>query len=420
MNKTNNVISEYLPITINIHSTIKSIYKSDEDIKLTSIIDYPKCSFGFHHYIHSLRKDVEILKQFENKKKVYLVTNEFEIEIDNYDKTIKQETNKFLNIKSDIPKIISLDFYKLWELYFMFDIIDISKNMKSLVMADDGSIMQSLIHFRETYSKEYKSDVYHFLKINNDTGLQLNEIDKKFMDYYEKSKKITVHTNVKDKYDLIIGGGNFILNENTFIYEQDYFKLLLLQIINGLSNQKKGGCLVLKVYETYTNVMSKIFALLISSYEKVFIVKPFTSKPNMSERFIVCHNYNITDKEISKLEKIIKNINENKQLKINDLFTNYNIEKDLHLRIIEINTILSNQYFKAIGEMVNFINSQNYYGDQYQKYREKQINANKFWIDTFLVESKNYKESKKKIMDSSIMSNKMLIDKMIKLSSLVN
>ena len=40
MNKnSNNLISEYLPITINIHSNIKSIYKTDEDVKLTSIID---------------------------------------------------------------------------------------------------------------------------------------------------------------------------------------------------------------------------------------------------------------------------------------------------------------------------------------------------------------------------------------------
>jgi 23S rRNA U2552 (ribose-2'-O)-methylase RlmE/FtsJ len=417
MNKnSNNLISEYLPITINIHSNIKSIYKTDEDVKLTSIIDYPKCSFGFHHYIHSLRKDVEILKQFENKKKVYLVTNQFEIEIDNYDKTIKQETNKFLNIKGDIPKIISNDFYKLWEIYFMFDVIDNTKNIKSVIMSDNGSIMQSLIHFRETYSKEHKNDSYNFIKITNDVNLQIADIDKNFISYYEKSKKINTITNFKDKYDLIIGGGNFILNENTFVYEQDYYKLLLTQTINALLNQKKGGSFIIKIYETYTNVMAKIFSLLISSYEKVFIVKPYTSNPNSSERFLICSNYNLSEKDPSKLGNILKKINDNKQLKINDIFTNYIIEKDLSLRIIEMNIILSNQYFKAIGKTVNFINSQNYYGDQYQKYREEQINANKYWIQTFLVDSKDYKESKKQIMENSIMANKMLIDNMIKLS----
>jgi hypothetical protein len=60
---------------------IKSIFDSDADIKLTNNIDYPKCSHGFHHYIHTLKKDLEVLKQFENKKKVYLVTNCFEIEM---------------------------------------------------------------------------------------------------------------------------------------------------------------------------------------------------------------------------------------------------------------------------------------------------------------------------------------------------
>jgi len=419
---SNNVISEYLPCTINIHGNIKSIYKADEDIKMASIIDYPKCSNGFHHYIHSLRKDVEVLKQFENKKKVYLCVNPFEIEIDNYDKTINKETNKFLNIKNDIPKIISLDFYKLWELYFMFDISDITKESKNLIMSDDGSIMQSLIHFRQTYSKEYKNDSYNFLKITQDTNIQINDIDKDFLNFYEKNKKITIliDKKIKDKYDLLIGGGNILLNENTFVYEQDYFKLLLIQIIIGIKNQKKNGSFIIKVFETYTHVMSKIFALLVSSYEKVFIVKPFTSKPDTSERFIVCQNFNITDKEINKLDKILKTLNDNPKLKIIDIFSSYEIEKDLHLRIIELNTILSNNYFIAIGKIVNFVNSQNYYGDQYQKYRDDQINAHKYWNETFLIEPKNYKESKKRIMDNSILSNKMTMDKMIQLSKNVS
>ncbi len=415
---SNNVISEYLPITINIHGNIKSIYKSDENIKMASIIDYPKCSYGFHHYIHSLRKDVEVLKQFENKKKVYLCVNTFEIDIDNYDKTINKETNHFLNIKGDIPKPISLDFYKLWEIYFMFDVSDITKETKNLIMTDDGSIMQSLIHFRQTYSKEYKNDTYHFLKINQDVNIQINDIDKNFIEYYEKSKKIIMvtDTKLKEKYDLIIGGGNILLNENTFVYEQDYFKLLLVQIITGIKNQKKNGNMIIKIFETYTYVMSKFFALLISSYEKVFIIKPYTSKRDTSERFIVCHNFNISDKEIIKLENILKTLNLNPKLKIIDIFSSYEIEKDLQLRIIELNTILSNNYFMEVGKIVNFVNSQNYYGDQYQKYRDDQINANKYWIETFLVESKNYKESKKKIMENSILSNKISMDKMIKLS----
>lgn len=420
INNINHVISEYLPITINIHGNIKSVYKSDENIKLASIIDYPKCSYGFHHYIHSLRKDIEVLKQFENKKKVYLVINKFEIEIDNYDKSIKQETDKFLNIKTDIPKIVSLDFYKLWEMYFMFDISDITKESKNLIMTDDGSIMQSLIHFRQTYSKEYKKDDYHFLKINQDINVQITDINKNFSEYYEKNKKISFIVNLKEKYDLIIGGGNIILNENTFIYEQDYFKLLLIQIINGMKNQKKNGSFVIKIFETYTQVMSKIFAILISSYEKVFIVKPYTSKPNLSERFIVCQNFNITDKETNRLDKLLKTLIENPKLKVIDIFSTYQIEKDLQMRIIELNTILSNQYFMAVGNIVNFVNSQNYYGDIYQKYRDEQINANKYWIDTFLVESKNYKESKRKIMENSILANKMLVDKMIKLSKEIN
>ena len=54
-----------MPITLNMQVDIKSIFDSESNVKLTTNIDYPKCSLGFHHYIHSLKKDTEVLKQFE-------------------------------------------------------------------------------------------------------------------------------------------------------------------------------------------------------------------------------------------------------------------------------------------------------------------------------------------------------------------
>ena len=69
---------------------------------------------------------MNILSEFENKKKVYLVMNEFERYVDNYDKSIGDESKKYFDLK-DKPDILSRGFYKLWELMFMFDIVDITK-----------------------------------------------------------------------------------------------------------------------------------------------------------------------------------------------------------------------------------------------------------------------------------------------------
>jgi hypothetical protein len=81
--------------------------------------------------------------------------------------------------------------------------------------------------------------------------------------------------------------------------------------------------------------------------------------------------------------------------------------------MIQMNTEILNTQFKAIGDIITFINSQNYYGDTYQDKREEQIQAAEYWTKLFFMDSGDFKENKKKINDISFSSNKMNIDKAI-------
>ncbi len=414
--KDNVFISKYMPITLNMQIDIKSIFDSDSTVKLTNNIDYPKCSYGFHHYIHSLKKDVEILKQFENKKKVYLVTNQFEIEVDNYDKSINIVTNKFLDLKDKVPKIISLDFYKLWEILFMFDLFDINaSNIKTIHLSDDGSTVQSLIHYREQYFKDSKSDKYY---ISN--NLANTTINKQFVDYYDKKISQTDIDKIKDKIDLVIAGAAYTYqNDNENTIEQEYYKTLFSNIITCVRVIKKGGSFVCKFFETYTHMSCKFIALLVSMFDKVFFIKPMTSKPSTSEKYAVCIGFKSSDSAsqsiLKKLEKIEEVINKNTNKNICDLFNSYEIDHRLRVRLTQLNLLTSNKLFKSIGEIVNFVNSQNYYGDTYQDYRDKQIEANNFWTETFFPEPKDFKEAKKKITEASFVTNKINVDESIQL-----
>ena len=412
---TNNVIiSKYTPITLNMHIDIKSIFEKNIDIKLTNIMDYPKCSIGFHHFIHSLKKDTEILKQFENKKKVYLVTNEFEIDVDSYDNCISKEVDKFLNIKDKIPKIISLDFYKIWEILFMFNLINMDTDLKVLYLTDSGSSVQSLIHFREKYAKNTKNDFNYVLKTD--------KINEELFTYYNKSKNILYYDKISDKFDLIISGINYNYdNDNENIIEQEYFKTIFTNLLYIIKNQKKNGNCIIKIFETFTNVTSKIFAILISIYEQIFVVKPFISRSSESERFIICMGFKYTDKDneynniLKKIEEINKLINDNAKMTLCNIFKTYELTFKFKIRMIKLNTLLTNKLFKAIGENVNFINSQKYYGDKYQQYRDAQIEANNYWVETYLPELKNFKEIKKRIVENSHNSNKINMDDCIQL-----
>jgi 23S rRNA U2552 (ribose-2'-O)-methylase RlmE/FtsJ len=418
--KNNVVISKYMPFTLNMHYEMESIFNSTDDIKLTNIIDYPKSSLGFQHYIHSLKKDSLDLKKFENKKKVYLVTNKFEIDVDNYDNCISKEVNKFLEIKDKTPKIISLDYYKIWEILFMFELINIDTPLDSLYLTDDGSSSQAVMYFREKYAKNIKSDIYDILKNQY--------INSEFINYFGKTKNIKQIDKISNKYDLVVCGISFNKNEDMDVntLEQEYFKTLFENLMTLIENIKKNGSCIIKIFETFTNISAKFFCILNSLFDKIFVSKPLTSRDAYSEKFIVCTGFRFNDKDKNydnihkKIKNIISQLDRNPKLKLRDIFNKYELNKNYNVRLIKLNTHLSNMYFKGVGENVNFVNGQNYYGDKYQQFRDAQIEANNYWAETYLPESKDFKEIKKKILENSYNSNKINMDDIIKLEKELN
>lgn len=450
-------VPKYIPLVINIPTNIQNIFDNKGDISFSSNIDYPKFSLGFHHFIHSAKNTMSILKQFENKKKVYLVMNEFERNVDNYEESIGNISKVYFNIDKDKkPDILSRDFYKLWELLFMFDIVNIDKDsfVSAHLAEGPGSFIQAVMFFRDMFCKKGLSskDKYYAVTLHNENeGDSTREIDKKFIEYYESEKPQRIHIHktynkqsaggvqtkdngditdpktvklfggeMKEKADFITGDGSFDwINEN--IQEQEAFRLIFSQIVAAVKYQKKGGAFVCKFFEMFTSVSLKFVSILASLYSKVFIAKPLMSRESTSERYVVCtqFKYSDSDKEyksiVKQLDEMLEKSHKNKSLKLNDLFSDYDIKDELKNHIIEINTSIANKQMKSITEIVSFINAQNYYGDLYQDKRDKQIEASKYWISLFFPDPKDYKETKTKIVDISFISNKMNVDNAIEL-----
>lgn len=434
VNSDSITLPKYMPITMNIPTTIKSVFDFDATIAFSTNLDYSKFEFGFHHYIHSGKNKMEILKQFEKKKKVYLVMNDFERHIDNYENDLSIATREFFKLDKG-NDILSREFYKLWEILFMFDVIDLSKDkfVSAHLAESPGSFLQATMLYRDTYSKSSKSDKYHTIAMSaDDTAEHVAEVDKKFIDHYENEKpqRLFVHKTfdkqkeISEKADFITADGNFDwVNEN--VQEQEAFRLILSEIVTAAKMQKKGGSFVCKFFETFTITSAKIINILASLYTKVFFVKPLMSRPSNSEKYAVCIDFKFSESDkqykdvVKKLDHLLKESRENKQYKIVDLFTDYVISPVVISHIIQMNREVSNKQIKSINQIVKFINDQNYYGDTYQERREMQIEATKYWINLFLPDSKSHKEQKSKIVDISFISNKMNVDKAVELSKLL-
>src|ERR1700679_1733505 len=104
-------------------SSDKKILDHSPDTLFSRDIDYPTFTLGFQHYIHQTKLKMYVTNQFEDKKKIYLVLSQYEVVIDDVEagSDIKSACEEYFDVK----EIVGRTFYKLWEILFLFDIIDL-------------------------------------------------------------------------------------------------------------------------------------------------------------------------------------------------------------------------------------------------------------------------------------------------------
>lgn len=390
------------------HDVSDLIFMHEPDVSFSSNIDYPRGEYGFHHFIHSNKNKTEILQKFEGKKKVYLVFNKFERYIDDYDKSIGSVSKDFFSISGSRPDILSRSFYKLWEMIMLFDLIDTSKDkfVSAHLCEATGSFLQATMFYRDMYSKKSKNDKYYALQMSSEgCGGKDHippELEKKFTEYYQKEKPTRITHQQKqllEKVDLVTGDGGFEwINEN--VQEQEAFKSIISQIITTVKIQRKGGNFVCKFFETFSKTSLKIIIILRQLYDKVYFVKPLTSRLSNSEKYAICIGFKYDDKSkefiniSKKLDSLLRTLYENTKDKIIDIFPTYEVPKVIKDNIIHLNRTIANLQLRSIGEIIGFVNKEIYSGDEYHDKRNAQIEASKYWIDIYFPKDKSIQQKK--------------------------
>jgi 23S rRNA U2552 (ribose-2'-O)-methylase RlmE/FtsJ len=412
------------------------------DVLLSNNIAYPELSLGFFHFLHTTKDKMRLTENFANRKKVYLVTSAFELSIDKKEQTdeglpyisIDMGLKKLIKtIMPESPGILSRAFIKLWEIIIYFDLIPNSEKFTSAHLAEGpGSFIQATIIFRDLLEKlkkikTSKNDKYYAVTLHSDNEHLLME--KEFINYYNKEKPKRLHiletvnkkeiktqkggarignitngdiTNLhtinlfggnlkggdgfSEEADLVTADGGFDWkNEN--LQEQEAYRLIFGQIITALKTQKSGGHFVLKIFETYTENTIKVLELLRLFYTEVYICKPFTSRISNSEKYVVCKKFNkksFTTQIAKKLEEMVLVMNKNDKFNIIEMFTDFKLEKKVFNLYKYINIELSLKQYDGINKIIEFIKLDNYNGNEYNKYLDRQIVASRFWVDTFL------------------------------------
>ena len=328
-----------------------------------------------------------------------------------------------------------------------YDIIDLDKDkFTSAHLAEGpGSFIQATIMYRDMFGKKgiSKNDKYYSVTIHPEGKSYVPEMDKSFIDFYEKEnpKRVFMQKTyskqkagnyddrctgdltdpktfkifggeIKGKCDLVTADGGFEnLNEN--LQEQEGYRLILSEIINAIQVQAQGGSFICKLFETFTTTSMKIISILRDLYENIYFVKPLTSRPSNSEKYVVCtkFKYNENNKEyksiLETLENLLELMHKNKSLNVVGIFNKFSVPKEIKNTITNMNIIISNYQIKNVNEIITFVKGNVYSGEEYYNKRDNQIDGAKYWTDLFYIPTNNFDKNKKKLINMKDESTKV-------------
>jgi len=371
----------------------------NDNIILSSTVNQPLFSLGFHYYLDRTRNDLTTYnKLIKSENNFYYIINPFETTIPNYDDNLTALTHIYFNMNKNT--IINPSFYKLWEMLYFFELADHKVCNYIAIDKTSSGFMKALSSYREKYGFSSKNDKVHVIASDHDNK-------EKHIDITQPKLITAFKKDLNKKYANLITCNNIQKSaENTEIYdnyqEQSAYKMILAEIICALKLQEKGGNFVLRVFDTFTHVTLKMIYILTMFYNEVYIYKPFFSRPTVSDKYIICKNFEydqdskLLSNYTSKLDDILNKMTDQHDQHVYDILPNLELPTEFLNKFKFMNIKLVNPQQIMINNIITYIKENNYYGDKFQMHREAQINATKWWSRMFYPPSKNLFDTNKK------------------------
>jgi 23S rRNA U2552 (ribose-2'-O)-methylase RlmE/FtsJ len=305
----------------------------------------------------------KITPYYNNKTwdKYKKLSNEFEL--------IFTNPNTKTNVSLYNP--VSRSFFKMWEILHDFkgdllqDFIQ-EPSMKCLFLAEGpGGFLEAIMKYRNN-----KDDHYY--------GMTLRPDNKTIPEWKLKKLDMSVITtlygadNTGNLYNLdnthhleqqlgansmslVTADGGFDFSSDFNNQEDLSMKLIRCEIYCALHLLKENGSFVLKIYDMFHHQTINIMTILKSCFEKIHIIKPLTSRPANSEKYLLCTGFNVQNGRdmIPYLRDIIvKRCNSPKKRDVFD-----NTELSLLSKIVLYNLYYTSRQVYYIQKTIDLINS---------------------------------------------------------------
>jgi len=276
----------------------------------------PKTGYLIHKYIDCIEYEELPKPVTSNSLSTYLYDMKEKIEEKEKDWDIfKKYTNPYEYIHTQLPfkkrcvskyKPMSRSYFKMIEIINLFDLQFDSRPIQSFHLAEGpGGFIEALAGVRNCQFDKYVGMT--LLDDNNDPNIPGWKKTEAFL---RQNKNVFIETGAdktgnilsfdnylycREKYgskmDLITADGGFDFSSDFNNQEISIAKLLFAQIVYALSFQKKGGCFILKIFDMFMQHSIDLTYILSSFYDKVYIIKPQTSRYANSEKYLVCKGF---------------------------------------------------------------------------------------------------------------------------------
>jgi 23S rRNA U2552 (ribose-2'-O)-methylase RlmE/FtsJ len=283
----------------------------------------PKTSFLIHKYIDCVKKEEEPDVHISCSLSHYLYDIKEKLDKHETDWDVyKKYTNPYEYIHTQVPfkkksvsvyKPLSRSYFKMVEMINTFNLNFGSKPIKSFHLAEGpGGFIEALCGMRNC-----KNDVYIGMTIldeKNDPNVPGWKKSEAFLKHNENvyvecgadntGNILSVENfeyckrNYGSTMDFITADGGFDFSLDFNKQEISISKLLFAQTAYALALQKKGGSFVLKIFDCFMEHTVDILYILSSFYDKVYVMKPQTSRYANSEKYIICKDFLFSNNDL--------------------------------------------------------------------------------------------------------------------------
>jgi hypothetical protein len=273
---------------------------------------------------------------------------------------------------------ISRSFFKMWELCNDCKIIDL--NNQSIVYGalaeGPGGFIECFNFFRRRYClnpddtvncitlKPYNNDIPGWKK-----SIRIFRECPNYKISYGKDETGDLYNveNIKhyaglftNKADIVTGDGGFDFSDDYSNQEILAFRLIFCEAVTGLSILKKNGNMILKLFDLFHHASIDLLYLLSFYFDKLNIIKPFTSRSANSEKYLICKSFKgITTDDLNNLYNIVDELSIiSKQHKyVRRIITN-KIPKDFIKLVQATNVFFISKQIKSLIKGLSYVKEQ--------------------------------------------------------------